>query len=105
MSPSSSARDAARLIAGGRNPLLAAIWGAIRGALAAVLDALRRLGLEIAGFFFLVFALFGVAAGWREYQAYQATGAGLTRLAVTAAFVIAFVWFGVSSLRRAKRKD
>ncbi len=85
--------------------MLAAVWAAVRGALAAVFDALRRLGLEIAGFFFLLFALFGVAAGWREYQAYQATGAGMPRLVVTAAFVIMFLWFGVSSFRRARRKD
>ncbi|HXE89581.1 MAG TPA: hypothetical protein VNK82_01315 [Terriglobales bacterium] len=106
MRPSSSAREAARLIvAGRRHPLLAAVWGALRGAVAATLDALRRLGLEIAGFFFVVFAIFGMGAGWREYQAYRETGIGEMRLAVTAAFVIAFLWFGVSSFLRARRKD
>lgn len=106
MSHSPSAREAARLIVAGRkNPLLATVWSALRGALAVFLDTSRRLGLEIAGFFFFAFAVFGMGAGWREYQTYQATGAGQTRLALTAAFVILFLWFGASSFARARRKS
>lgn len=106
MSESPSAREAARLIVAGRkNPLLAAVWSAMRGALAAILDASRRLGLEIAGVFFVAFAVFGIGAGWREYQTYQVTGEGQTRLALTAAFVILFLWFGASSFARARRRD
>ncbi|MGH9580902.1 MAG: hypothetical protein ACRD2R_07910 [Terriglobales bacterium] len=65
--------------------------------------ALRRLGLEIAGFFFLVFAAVGGAAAWREYAALE-HGSTPERLGLALGFSVLFAYFGATSFWRARRK-
>jgi hypothetical protein len=62
------------------------------------------LWLEITGFFFLVFATVCASAGWREYQRHLEGKADLNRVYVAAAIALLFVWFGVTSFVRARRR-
>ena len=62
------------------------------------------LWLQITGVFFLFFALAGGLACWREYQAWQAGKIGPGKMVLAACFALVFLWFGVSSFWRAKRK-
>ena len=67
---------------------------------------LHHLWLEVTGFTFLVLAVIGGVAGFREYSKYQAgqaTGPG--RVILAAGFTASFVWFGLSSFWRVKRKN
>jgi len=65
----------------------------------------RQLWLEVTGFTFLVLAVVGGIAGFREYAKYQAgEAAGPGRLILAACFTITFAWFGVSSFWRVRRK-
>ena len=65
---------------------------------------LHLLWLEIAGVFFLFFALAGGLAFWREYQKWQAGKIGPGRAVLAASFALVFLWFGVSSFWRARRR-
>ena len=66
---------------------------------------LHQLWLEVTGFTFLAIAGIGALAGMREYGKYQsghATGPG--RLVLAVCFTISFIWFGVSSFWRVKKR-
>ncbi|HEX9118918.1 MAG TPA: hypothetical protein VF840_00110 [Terriglobales bacterium] len=63
------------------------------------------LWLQITGVFFLFFALAGGLACWREYQAWQAGKIGPGKMVLAACFALVFLWFGVSSFWRAKRRS
>lgn len=66
----------------------------------------RQLWLEVTGFTFLVLAAIGAMAGLREYGKYQAGEAtGLGRVILAACFTATFVWFGVSSFWRVRKKN
>jgi hypothetical protein len=65
---------------------------------------LHLLWLEIAGVFFLFFALAGGLAFWREYQGWQAGKIGPGKAVLAGCFALVFFWFGVSSFWRARRK-
>jgi hypothetical protein len=65
---------------------------------------IHLLGLQIAGVFFLFFALAGGLACWREYLKWQAGEIGPGKMVLAAGFALVFSWFGVSSFWRAQRK-
>jgi hypothetical protein len=66
----------------------------------------RQLSLEVTGFTFLVLAVVGGIAGFREYAKYQAgEAAGPGRLILAACFTLTFAWFGVSSFWRVRKKN
>jgi hypothetical protein len=65
--------------------------------------ALHLLWLEIAGVFFLFFALAGGLACRREYQAWQAGKIGPGKAVLAAGFALVFLWFGVSSFWRTRK--
>ncbi len=68
-------------------------------------EVLHQLWLEVTGFTFLAVAGFGVMAGLREYaklQSGQVTGRG--RLTLAICFTLSFLWFGVSSFWRVRRR-
>jgi hypothetical protein len=69
-----------------------------------VARAVRQLWLEITGFFFLIFAVLGGFAAYREYPALESGEGSVTRLAIISLFTLMFLWFGLSSLWRARRK-
>src|SRR5579863_4845173 len=65
-------------------------WGRVLG----------QLWLEVTGFVFLALAALGGLAFWREWMRHGGRG----RLALAAAFVMLFGWFGVSSFWRIGKK-
>lgn len=87
-----------------RSRLLNALWGGLRAAAVSLGRVLHRVWLEITGVFFLIFALVGGAAAWREYPLYKAGQADLLHLLAPALFSALFAWFGLTSFWRARRK-
>jgi hypothetical protein len=65
---------------------------------------LHLLWLQIAGVFFLFFALAGGLACRREFLLWQAGKIGPGKMALAACFALVFLWFGVSSFYRAKKR-
>jgi hypothetical protein len=61
------------------------------------------LWLEVTGFLFLVLAIIGAAAGFREYRHYLRGETGAGKVAITAAFTLLFLYFGVNSFWRSRR--
>jgi hypothetical protein len=66
---------------------------------------LRLLWLQVTGFFFLALALLGGGALADEYPKYQAGKVSGARLLLAAAFMLLFVYFGVSSFWRVRKKS
>ena len=88
-----------------RHPYFRAGWAGVRAVGQAIGRAVRQLWLEITGFFFLIFAVLGGFAVYREYPAMQSgEGSSLARIAITSLFTLLFLWFGLTSLWRAWRK-
>jgi hypothetical protein len=72
--------------------------------LGSVLGTLRVLFLEVSGFVFLCFTVIIVSAFIREYRKYAMHQVGLDRLVLAGAIGTMFLYFGVSSFWRARRK-
>ena len=89
----------------GQSRWLRAGWSATQITLRHLSRVLHLLWLEITGVFFLFFALAGGVACWREYVKWQAGTIGPGRTLLAACFGIIFLWFGLSSFYRAKRKS
>jgi len=96
-----AARVAGKQIKGSRT--YGAVLGGVRAALGHFSAVARQLWHEITGFIFLVFAVFGAGALTKAYLAYRAGSVPANRVAVAAAFMLIFGWFGVSSFWRARR--
>jgi hypothetical protein len=86
-----------------RNRYVNAAWSAATAVGRTVLRAFHRLALEISAFVFLVFAALGGFAAYREYPSLQSGEASLVRIAIICLFTLVFLWFGLSSLWRARR--
>jgi hypothetical protein len=68
-------------------------------------QVLHQLWLEVTGFTFLAIAGIGALAGMREYGKYQSGhAAGPGRLVLAVCFTASFIWFGVSSFWRVKKR-
>ena len=80
--------------------MLSALLRALGAFFASVFRTLHVLWLQIAGFFFMVFAVIAGMAAAREFQAHMAGRAALACL-VTAMFT----WFGLTSFWRASRRS
>jgi hypothetical protein len=66
---------------------------------------LHQLWLEVTGFTFLAIAGIGALAGMREYGKYQSGhAAGPGRLVLAVCFTVSFIWFGLSSFWRVKKR-
>jgi hypothetical protein len=65
---------------------------------------LHQLWLEVTGLVFLLMAASGGVGAAHEYVKYRAGQAGLGRVAIAICFTLTFVWFGVSSFWRVRRK-
>jgi hypothetical protein len=86
-----------------RHPYVRAARLALAATGRTLLRTFRQLGLEITGFFFLVFAALGGFAAYREYPALQSGEGSVARMAIISVFTMTFLWFGVTSLWRARR--
>jgi hypothetical protein len=62
------------------------------------------LWLEVTGFLFLALAIIGAGAGWRQYRHYMRGEAGFSKVAVAAAFALMFLYFGVNSFWKSRRR-
>jgi hypothetical protein len=65
---------------------------------------LHQLWLEVTGVVFLIMGVSFGGAAVKEYGKYHAGQAGAGRVAIAVCFMVAFVWFGVSSFWRVKKK-
>src|SRR5712672_2824518 len=83
---------------------------AVRGGVAAAKSvgkatarATRILLLEIAGFFFAVFAVMGLGAAWRQWDRIRTgqSSAPMSHVAIALAFSGVFLYFAASSFWRA----
>ncbi|HEY8669695.1 MAG TPA: hypothetical protein VIL63_02555 [Terriglobales bacterium] len=86
-----------------RSRTYGAILGGARATLGHFGKVLHQLWHEITGFVFLVFAVTGLVATYREYAAYHAGKADSSRVATAAAFTLVFGWFGISSFWRSRK--
>ena len=88
----------------GENRWIRAFYRGSSVTLGSVGRVLHVLSLEVAGVFFLVLAMVGGAAAVREYHRHAHGATGLGKVLVAAAFALAFLYFGVSSFTRSRRK-
>jgi hypothetical protein len=89
----------------GENRWIRAFYRGTSVTLASVRGVLHVLWLEVTGSLFLVLALVGGAAALRQYRRYQAGASGGGKVILAAAFMLAFLYFGVSSFTRSRRKS
>lgn len=99
------AGNAVRVLAGGKSRR---ILGGVRAGGSTFFGNLRHvlglLFLEVTGSIFLLFA-FGIAGkAWSEYQAYHSGKQGPGRFEFTLLLALMFLYFGVSSFWRSRRK-
>ena len=66
--------------------------------------ALHQLFLEMTGFVFLMLAVIGGGAFFREYAKYRAQQAPVGRVWLAVGFTTVFAYFGISSFWRARRR-
>lgn len=67
--------------------------------------ALHALWLEVTGFLFVVLAVIGAGATVREYYRYTAGTTPKGKVALAAGFTLLFLYFGVESFVRSRRKS
>jgi hypothetical protein len=88
----------------GENRWIRAFYRGTSVTLASVRGVLHVLWLEVAGSLFLVLAVVGGGAAVREYHRYAHGTAGFGKVLLAAAFALAFLYFGVSSFTRSRRR-
>lgn len=77
---------------------------AIKAFLLTLWNLLRQLFHEVSGLLFLILALVGIVASAREWMVYGHSAApDLFRPIVATSFALLMLWFGVTSLARARR--
>ena len=81
-----------------------AVFRGLQATARSFLRVLHLLFLEVTGALFLWIALVGGIACWREYQNMQAHPEFRYKFVVAAGFTAMFLWFGVSSFWRARRR-
>ena len=100
-------RAASRLAgrSAGQNRYARATWSGVRTTLRSYRRIFHMLFLEVTGVFFLFFALTGTFAVVREYRGWSAGKTSAGRLVLALGFALMFLWFAVSSFRRARKKN
>jgi len=88
----------------GRSRTVAAVVSAGRATVAALGKVLHQLWLEVTGFVFLFMAFVGGVAFSREYAKFEAGGRGPGRMIIAICFCVTFIYFGLSSFWRVRRK-
>jgi hypothetical protein len=89
----------------GENRWIRAFYRGSSVTLGTVSRVLHVLWLEVTGLLFLTLALVGAGAAVREYHRYANHTAGPGRVIVAVIFALAFLYFGVSSFSRSRRKS
>lgn len=75
----------------------------LRHVLPGILKPLRSLWNEIIGFVFLCLALLPLPRAFRQWQQFNETGEGLSRMAVSLFFIVMMGTFGIHSFLRARK--
>lgn len=88
----------------GENRWLRAFYHAGRITAGTVGRVLHVLWLEVTGLLFLFLAIVGGGAAVRQYHRHEAGTSGVGKVALAAAFALAFAYFGVSSFWRSRKK-
>ena len=73
--------------------------------LGSVGSVLHSLWLEVTGFLFLVLAVIGAGATVREYHRFLTGAAPRGRVVLGVVFTLLFLYFGVESFLRSRRKS
>ena len=89
----------------GENRWIRAFYRGSSVTLHSVGRVLHVLWLEVTGLLFLVLALVGAGAAIRQYHRYTAGTAGVGKIALAAAFALAFLYFGISSFTSSRRRS
>jgi len=84
-----------------KSRMVNALGSATQVAVRSVTRVGHLLWLEVAGLFFLAFAVTGGLAAWHDYSRHKTLS---SRFAAAICFTVIFAWFGVSSFLRARRK-
>ncbi len=85
--------------------LARAVFHGLSATARSFLRVLHLLFLEVTGALFLWIGLVGGFAAWREYRHYAAHDALQYRFFVAVGFTTMFLWFGLTSFWRARRKN
>ncbi len=88
----------------GENRWVRALYRAGEATMGSVGHVLHALWLEVTGFLFLVLAVIGGGATVREYHRYVAGTTSASKVAIAAAFTLLFLYFGVNSFWRTRKK-
>lgn len=88
----------------GRSRTFTALWGAARATARSFGHVLHQLWLEVTGVIFLIMALSFGGASFKEYGKYHAGQIGPGRVGLAVCFTFIFVWFGLSSFWRVRKK-
>lgn len=89
----------------GKNRWARAFYRGGSGFWGSVSHALHALWLEVTGFLFLVLSVVGAGRTVREYQHYAAGQTTRNRVVLAGLFTLLFLYFGVESFVRARRKN
>ena len=98
--------QAARVVtnSAGRTRLVGAVWAGARAAVGSFARVFHVLWLEVTGFVFLVLALMGVTAAVREYRKVGDGPADMHKVWAAGILTALFVYFGVTSFWRARKR-
>lgn len=89
----------------GESRWVRAFYRAGRVTLSSVGNVLHMLWLEVTGFLFLVLAIIGFGAAFREYRRYSAGATTSGKVVLAAGFALLFAYFGLNSFFRSHRKS
>lgn len=85
--------------------LARAVFQGLSATVRSFFRVLHLLFLEVTGALFLWIGAVGGFAAWREYPHYRTHDALQYRFVIAVGFTAMFLWFGVSSFWRARRKN
>ncbi|HEY4901726.1 MAG TPA: hypothetical protein VIH91_13000 [Terriglobales bacterium] len=88
----------------GENRWVRAFYRAGSVTVSSVGHVFHALWLEVTGFLFLILAVIGGGATVREYRRYAAGTTSRGKVVLAAAFALVFLYFGVNSFWRTRRK-
>jgi len=88
----------------GENRWVRAFYKAGSVTVRSVSRVLHVLWLEVTGLFFLALAFVGAAAAVREYHRRSGGAGSAGKMLLAATFALLFVYFGVSSFWRSRKK-
>ena len=69
----------------------------------ALVKPMRTLWNEIIGFLFLVLAVWALPSGIRSAREFDGDSESIFKVIMTGVFIVTMRWFGISSLRRARK--